>query len=49
MEKIKVKTKKAMQDKIRELRADGYMIVTFGCRYSEMEKGDDFVVIARSR
>jgi biotin operon repressor len=49
MERIEVKTRKAVQDKVKELRADGYMIVTFGYDFTEMEKGNELIVIEKIR
>lgn len=47
MKNITVKTKKELEQKIREYRAEGYMITTYGCTLVEMEKEGKMVVIER--
>ena len=44
---IKVKGKKQFENTIKEYRANGYNIITFGCKLAELEKGDEIVVIER--
>lgn len=47
MKNITVKTKKELEQKIKEYIAEGYMITTYGCTLVEMEKEDKMVVIER--
>lgn len=44
---IKVRTKKEFEEKVKEYRANGYNIITFGKMYAEMEKGNEIVTIEK--
>lgn len=37
--------KKHFNSLIKDYRADGYMLVTYGCRLAELEKDDTFIII----
>jgi hypothetical protein len=45
--KIKVRGKKKFESTIKEYRAKGYNIITFGYELVELEKDDEIVVIER--
>lgn len=42
---IKAKNKKQLQELVKEYRAQGYNIITFGYTLCELEKGEHIVVI----
>ena len=44
---ITTKTKREYEQKIKELRAKGYNIVTLGKKFTEMEKADKMVIVSR--
>lgn len=44
---ITVKTDKEFKAKIKEMRRDGWFLITYAKRFAEMEKGDQIVVIER--
>jgi uncharacterized protein involved in tolerance to divalent cations len=45
--KIRVRGKKKFESTIKEYRAKGYNIITFGYELVELEKDDEIVVIER--
>lgn len=45
--KITVKSKKEFEQKIKELRNQGYNIVTFWKMFAEMEKDNELIVISK--
>jgi hypothetical protein len=49
MKKITVKTKKELEQKIREYRVEGYTVTTYGYTLVEMEKENELVVIEKKR
>ena len=45
--KITIKSKKEFEQKIKELRNQGYNIVTFWKMFAEMEKDNELIVISK--
>ncbi len=44
---IKVRGKKQFENTIKEYRAKGYNIITFGNKLAELEKDNEIIVIER--
>lgn len=43
--RITAGNKKHFESLIKDYRADGYMIITYGYRLAELEKEDSFIII----
>ena len=49
MTNITVKTRKELDEKTKEYRNRGYMIITFTEDYRELERGSEIVIIERQK
>lgn len=45
MKKINVKNKKEFEAKVKELRAKGFMIITYTKRFAELENDSEMIAI----
>ena len=43
--KITALNKKHFDSVIKDYRAKGYILITYGCRLAELEKEDSFIII----
>ena len=44
---ITIKNKKEFEQTVKELRNQGYNIITFSKMFAEMEKGDKLIIVSK--
>ena len=47
MKRINVRNKKEFDAAVKEYRSNGYMIITFGKLFAELEKNNEIIIVEK--